>query len=150
MRLLMWLVSLPGEPYVLPVFVLGTILWLSFGKQSLKGVWFGVANATAFLLTQIIKNATSVSRPLGAYEMGYSFPSGHVVQYVVAFGLLYHWKIARPLCVLMVSLVGISRIYLGAHWISDVVMGYVFGFGLLRVMVRIEKKWLFPRSASRK
>jgi membrane-associated phospholipid phosphatase len=147
MRLLMWMVSLPGESYILPVVVLATIVWFFVQKQYKRGLWFGAVNILAFLLSQFIKIATAVPRPLGSYEMGFSFPSGHVLQYVVGLGLLYKWKIARPFCLLMISLVGISRIYLGAHWITDVVMGYVFGWTLLRVISKFEKKWLFPQSA---
>lgn len=146
----MWIVSLPGEPYMMPFTIAGIIIWFFSQKQFKRGMFFGFANVMAFLLSQFIKMATAVPRPLGSYEMGFSFPSGHVLQYVILFGLLYRWKIARPLCMLMVSLIGISRVYLGAHWIADVAMGYIFGWGLLKVMAKFEKKWLFPRSALQK
>lgn len=146
----MWMVSLPGEPYILPVVVLATMVWFFVQKKYKYGIWFGIANVTAFLLSQFIKIVTAVPRPLGSYEMGFSFPSGHVLQYVVGLGLLYRWKIARPFCILMISLVGVSRIYLGAHWTADVVMGYVFGWALLKIMVKFEKKWLFHQTALQK
>jgi undecaprenyl-diphosphatase len=69
---------------------------------------------------------------------GYSFPSGHVVTYVAFFGFAAHlagidvhsptlsWLIILP-CAGMIALVGPSRIYLGAHWASDVLGAYLLG-----------------------
>lgn len=69
-----------------------------------------------------------------------SFPSNHAIHYTVFFGLIMYFierKIIKlkPLpgllvslfCFLMIFLVGLSRIYLGAHWLTDVVGGYLFG-----------------------
>jgi undecaprenyl-diphosphatase len=67
-----------------------------------------------------------------------SFPSGHVMNYVSVFGFLSAATIANakpsPLrtliiagCAGMVALIGPARVYLGAHWPSDTVAGYLFG-----------------------
>lgn len=76
-----------------------------------------------------------------------SFPSGHTVFFVVFFGFLLYLAYVlrlRPglrhllFAVLgaMIALIGISRMYLGAHWLSDVVGGYLIGSIWLVLMTR--------------
>lgn len=83
---------------------------------------------------------------------GQSFPSGHVMSYVAFWGLLFsfglilfnrkHWWHYALLIVpaLFVILVGPSRIYLGDHWASDVLGGYLFGGLLLGITL-----WIYLR-----
>ena len=76
-----------------------------------------------------------------------SFPSGHVVHYVIFFGLLYaivsfRWKLPRwaqfAITFLFLGLlagVAVSRVYLGVHWATDILGGYMAGFAMLWVML---------------
>jgi membrane-associated phospholipid phosphatase len=87
-----------------------------------------------------------------------SFPSGHVMYYVNFYGLLIYllatnWrsgKLRNALIGILTGLIGTigpSRVYLGAHWPSDVMAGYVYGglwfSGLITLYLRV-KSWLHP------
>jgi len=75
----------------------------------------------------------------------YSFPSGHVLFFVVFFGFiaylawLHQTGFARisviAICCALVLLIGPSRVYLGAHWASDVVGSYIIGVLWLFVLI---------------
>ena len=81
----------------------------------------------------------------------YSFPSGHVMFYVVFFGFLWFlvftllkqsWRRTSLLIGLSMPIlfVGISRIYLGQHWASDVLGAYLLGF-LVLVGITVFYRW---------
>jgi undecaprenyl-diphosphatase len=86
---------------------------------------------------------------------GSSFPSGHVINYIGVYGFflfLVHtyvktvW-IRKPIEVVlgsMIGLVGLSRIYLGHHWLTDVLASYLLGFsyliGLTSVYRRLKRR----------
>ena len=72
----------------------------------------------------------------------YSFPSGHTAQYTALFGFAFFlvyvlarrsaWRTALlALLALPIVLIGVSRMYLGQHWLSDVLGGYALGTLLL-------------------
>lgn len=85
----------------------------------------------------------------------YSFPSGHVLYYTEFFGfmLFLAFTLLKPswwrtviLVVLggMISLIGISRIYQGQHWASDVIAAYLLGSVWLALVILVYR-WGKPR-----
>ena len=100
-------------------------------------------------LNQIIKTICHVPRPFVAHKdftivekarstaEGLSFPSGHTQNSTSLYGslfALYKKKAFRIFCAVMIGLVGFSRLYLGAHYPTDVLGGFINGLIILAVV----------------
>jgi diacylglycerol kinase (ATP) len=126
-----------GGPWGTPLAVTTLMILFIRARHYLMA---GTVLATVFgvlLIEAVLKPAFGLARPTNstlAFETGYSFPSGHALRGVGIYGLLAAfcvgralrsplWWIAALLCA--ATAVGIcwSRIYLGVHWLTDVVMG---------------------------
>jgi undecaprenyl-diphosphatase len=101
------------------------------------------AQGVAVLLVSVLKLGVARTRPSPIYSgiEQYSFPSAHAASAIVLYGFLgYLLARRRSIRVQLVSsaavasfvvLIGLSRVYLGAHWFSDVLGGLSFGLGWL-------------------
>ncbi len=140
---------------------IAAIFWaLRFRLESI----FILLTSTSSILNWIVKRL--IKRPRPTKELVTvvrvinepSFPSGHVMHYTNFFGLLIYllatnWRSGKLrnllilVCTALIALIGPSRVYLGAHWPSDVMAGYIYGglwfAGLMTVYLRI-KAWIHP------
>lgn len=117
------------------------IVFIIFAKLRWRraAIWLAIAMTGALLLELTLKWAYHRPRPeafFGDLPHSYSFPSGHALTslcfYGVMAGLLaariksLPWRIALwTLAVLLIIAIGLSRIYLGVHYPSDVAAGYL-------------------------
>lgn len=116
----------------------------ALGTCAALGRW----RSAAFVLAAVLGSALFVGglksviqrpRPVAVYDgiAEYSFPSGHATMSVTLFGFLAMLLIqASPskwrrliafTCLMIILLIALSRLYLGAHWFSDVAAGLAFG-----------------------
>jgi membrane-associated phospholipid phosphatase len=151
---LMWAVSYPG--YAPQSFVLlgVVILLLFFIGLRWEAITALIAAAGATGLGTLIKLV--VHRPRPGTDLVHvvqqlndpSFPSGHVLLYTAFFGFLIFlaYSLLKPswgrtliIVILgsLVALVGLSRIYLGDHWASDVTGAYLLGSLWLAVSIAV-------------
>lgn len=108
------------------------------------------------LLNQILKLMFLRPRPLHLAlikETGYSFPSGHAMASCAFYGFLIYmlWQtkqersvkiVVTVLLAILVLLIGISRIYLGVHYASDILAGFSVSIVYLIVMTKVSAKYL--------
>lgn len=110
----------------------------------------------SFLLKDVFHRARPDSfEPLVGY-VGSSFPSGHAMGSALFFGSLAYLLITGcrfpvlriagvVLCILAVSLISLSRVYLGVHYLSDVAAGIVAGLAWIGISITITEVWLRQR-----
>ena len=108
------------------------------------------------ILNQLLKRILRRPRPTEfriVEETGYSFPSGHSMASMAFYGYLIYliyryiknkyikWSLIVLLSIL-ICLIGISRIYLGVHYTSDVLGGFLLSISYLVVYISLIKKIL--------
>ncbi len=153
-------IGFPTIAVPLTVCIAGIFWALRFRLEAVFILLTTSSNALNALVKRLIK------RPRPANELVKvvrvinepSFPSGHVMHYTNFFGLLIYllatnWRSGRlrniliAICTTLIVCIGPSRVYLGAHWPSDVMAGYLYGglwFGGLMVLYLRIKAWIHP------
>lgn len=142
-----------GHPIVALAIGTGVIL-LGGIRANMRMVYAGVAVFITIGLGSALKLVLHRHRPLTEYVFNmttptFSFPSGHALSATVVYGLLAYlaWTyLPQPLGVLavviavaLIIIVGLSRIYLGAHYPSDVLGGWLLGCVALAIIVFVIK-----------
>lgn len=154
----MKIISFIGSGWILTIIsVAAVIVELRYRKALKWSLMIALNLAAVSLLNNILKVIIHRPRPdiLQLVEVGgYSFPSWHAMTAISFFGyliylILIHFKswtryVSAGLLGLLIFTIGISRIYLGVHYASDVLAGYIFGLIWLSVYI-----WLSSRFSLR-
>ncbi|MDQ0945152.1 phosphatase PAP2 family protein [Streptomyces sp. V1I1] len=130
------------DPWTMRALTAAAVLWLWWLREWLLAVWVAVTSAVGTFVQQGLKSAVGRERPQWPDPVDSAhyaaFPSGHAMTAMVSCtlllwllrrhggeGRLWHWSIAAA--VVSVVGVGLTRLYLGVHWPSDVVGGWLLG-----------------------
>ena len=126
----------------------------------IKNKKIGLITLTNLVLITILNQILKIvlKRPIPTEfriinETGYSFPSGHSMISMAFYGLLIYLiykKIKNKylkatliiILLLLILAIGISRIYLGVHYVSDVIGGFLISMSYLIVYIKLIKKKL--------
>lgn len=153
---LMYAVSWPGfapQSWLVPVAIALVVAWRLRPRDGLWIVGSLIGTPIDLLVKQVVHRPRPSSDLVQVFAQlnDYSFPSGHVVEYTTLFGFCFFllYALARPSgwrtallvgCALLIALIGPSRMYLGQHWLSDVLGGYALG-----TLVLVPYCWAYSR-----
>lgn len=150
-----FITRLGGVPVMASVVLLFSLMLVGPLKNKRSASWYILqASLGAGALNLLVKLIFKRERPTIEHlvmQGGFSFPSGHSMGSVICYGglaflLFYLYKkntltlVALLAIVLLVLLIGLSRIYLGVHFPSDVISGYLLGASWLSLLIA-----LFPK-----
>ncbi|CAL9368689.1 phosphatase PAP2 family protein [Streptomyces sp. enrichment culture] len=148
------------DPWTMRLLCAVVVVWLVVRLAARwTALWLGLAVALGSLLQQGLKAAVDRPRPVWPDPVDtahYSaFPSGHAMTATVVCGLLLWllhrhgvspgvWRTAVAVAVVSVVGVGLTRVWLGVHWPSDVVGGWLLGALVVALAVWVHERRL-PR-----
>jgi len=151
-EIMRWISAL-GELSIAMALTAIAMLTFALRRQWLEAI-FILATISSVLLVLVLKDFVQRSRPFPVAENAsgfiqsidqYSYPSGHVLFFVVFYGFFAYlawihfarWvrMIVIAICGALIVLIGPSRIFLGAHWASDVLGSYIIGAIWLFVLI---------------
>jgi undecaprenyl-diphosphatase len=145
-----------GSPMSLTVLMLVTILVL-MKKHRKEAFIFCITLLMGSVLSIILKQTIQRPRPQLSpliTEHMYSFPSAHAMNSFIFLALISYFSfhffrnktvtfLIVILSTLLVLLIGLSRIYLGVHYFTDVVAGYIAGFWWFVTVLLIDRTFIF-------
>jgi undecaprenyl-diphosphatase len=136
--------------------IIGLLSFILFGKRRERLSMFLIIIAVIFsdILGNFLKHLFVRMRPEHILEnvrlliestSSYSLPSNHAMNTAAAATVLvlrYPKKKIIGYCAIVISfLVSYSRVYVGVHYPSDIISGWLFGIGCAWITVQIFKKW---------
>ncbi len=140
MKAISWVGYLPNAPII--VISIALVFFISKYKKEALFLLFTLLSGAVSSIIKLLINRPRPSEPLVRIivrTQQQSFPSGHVLFYVLFFGfltlLMYEIKTIPKFIKVPVSVISLlfiftipySRVYLGAHWFTDVTAGFLLG-----------------------
>ena len=136
-----------GDNLVVISVTIAVLIWFALQRAWWSAAYWVSAVALASVFNSLIRMALARVRPMEDLYVGmsqFSFPSGHATVNFVMYGFLAFlvarelrpaWSMAVvALLSSLVALIALSRLYLGAHWLSDVAGGLAFGAAWIVVL----------------
>ncbi len=128
------------DTVIFSILSLALFVYLAVKKRKEAFVFSILSLVGGAIIGRVLKSAFASERPMGylIQETGYSFPSGHVLKATLFMLVLLFvfkdkiknikWKNTFVIfCWVIIVLIAFSRLYLGIHWLSDIIAAFVVG-----------------------
>ena len=137
-----------------PLFItIASILLLLILRKDNR-MFFGINTILTIITNQVIKRLIRRPRPNHIRlikEGGFSYPSGHAMISIALYGFLIYLVMKKvknkylkisllTLLIFIILLVGISRVYLGVHYPTDIISGYLLSISIIITVKNYYKK----------
>jgi len=126
-------------------FLVYVYLYNKFSKK--QAAFFASTILFTAIIIKVLKAIFQRARPLTGLmqESGFSLPSGHVTMAIVFFGLLIYLFVKKRKMLILVTvplviIIAFSRLYLQAHWLTDVIAGSIVAGIILLAGIIFHKK----------
>ena len=154
-------ITILGNTPVQAIIAIVAVIWLYLRQYKAEAIFVGASGLLASILIVSLKYIYQRQRPSITHLVhasGYSFPSGHSLGTFMILGAIAIVLAQRlekkeskivvyAITGLLIFLVGLSRIYVGVHYLTDVLAGFTLAFGLINAIYptydRIRFEWRF-------
>ena len=151
-------------PIGMPILAVAAILILSLRRRSFTpAILIAAAGIGSLLMTVVGKDIIGRHRPplsdaVPPFDFSPSFPSGHTLNAVVIAGVVAYLLLLRRttthgrvitivVAALFAFTIGVSRIFLGHHWFTDVLAAWVLGAAWLALVITAHRLYITVRAA---
>lgn len=141
-----------GDGVVIGALTIVALAWLAWRRSWRLAGGLAILLVATAAFVPALKSTVQIARPLAMYSgaEAYSFPSGHATFAATLFGfagwltlrgLPLRWRwLPLAVAAIIIGLIVSSRVYLAAHWPSDVAAGTIFGVGATLIVALIFRK----------
>jgi len=155
-----------GGPVGMPLLATAVLLLLAWRSRSWEPLLLGLATGAGSLaMTVVGKAAVGRTRPplvdaVPPFETSFSFPSGHSLNAMALAGIVAYVLVRRQarawvraltitLAVVFAATMGLTRVYLGHHWLTDVLVAWALGLAWATVVIIGHRLFLTLRRSAR-
>jgi undecaprenyl-diphosphatase len=150
-----------GDLVVILSLILGVLLFLGWQRHWRPALYWLTAAGFGLLASVALKHGLQIPRPPSGIEglSPYAFPSSHVLRATVLYGFLSviiaralrpNWRwLAYSAAGILILLVAVSRLYLGVHWLSDILGSLTLGLVWIALLgiayhrhTEVESHWI--------
>ncbi|WP_053220424.1 phosphatase PAP2 family protein [Virgibacillus senegalensis] len=144
-----WLTELGSGTFLTPFTIVAALFLLLYTRDWLAALMLASGTLIGYRVNHWIKLAVERDRPRlfsAAEGVGYSFPSGHAMVSLIAYGLLIYFLLKyvksqkaalfiNVFGICLILLIGLSRYVIRVHYLTDVLGGYAFGFIFISIWI---------------